>query len=159
MTVASIVEPSWFVVTKPRKSPGVLIGSFACFFDDCLRDDCFDEVDSSDCFAESERRASGAASADFLRPRRRPEEDVSSFGASFSASLARAESFAASLDASSRFEPRREPGDLPPTGSFFASRTARRLTGPRTGTRATKTQPTPGTGLPPQSRPSENSHS
>ena len=41
----------------------------------------------------------------------------------------------------------------------FASRTARRLTGPRTGTRATKTQPTPGTGLPPQSRPSSKSHS
>src|SRR5947209_163239 len=34
-----------------------------------------------------------------------------------------------------------------------ASRTARRLIGPRTGARATKTQPTWGTGLPPTSRP------
>lgn len=41
----------------------------------------------------------------------------------------------------------------------FASRVARLLTGPRTGTRATNTQPTPGTGFPPQSRPSVKSHS
>ncbi|CAB4914731.1 unannotated protein [freshwater metagenome] len=43
--------------------------------------------------------------------------------------------------------------------SRFFSLTALRLTGPRTGTRGTKTQPTPGTGLPPQSRSSWNSHS
>ena len=35
---------------------------------------------------------------------------------------------------------------------FFALRVAWRLTEPRTGTRSTNTQPTPGTGLPPQSR-------
>ena len=42
---------------------------------------------------------------------------------------------------------------------FLASLTARRLIGPRTGTRGTKTQPTLGTGLPPMSRPSSNSQS
>ena len=43
--------------------------------------------------------------------------------------------------------------------AFFESFTARRLIGPRTGTRGTNTQPTLGTGLPPMSRPSSNSHS
>ena len=38
------------------------------------------------------------------------------------------------------------------------SRVARRLTGPRTGVRATNTHPTCGTGLPPMRRPSSNSH-
>ena len=41
----------------------------------------------------------------------------------------------------------------------FVDRVALRLTGPRTGTRSTKTQPTCGTGLPPINRPSSNSHS
>ena len=53
------------------------------------------------------------------------------------------------------------------TGSSFlvvrrlarsASRTATRLLGPRTGVRGVKIHPTPGTGLPPMSRPSSNSH-
>src|SRR5579885_3642772 len=39
-----------------------------------------------------------------------------------------------------------------------ASRVATRLFGPRTGVRGVKIQPTPGTGLPPTSRPSSNSH-
>ncbi len=38
-----------------------------------------------------------------------------------------------------------------------ASRVERRLAGPRTGARRTNTQPTPGTGFPPISRPSSNS--
>ena len=42
--------------------------------------------------------------------------------------------------------------------AFFASRTARLLVGPRTGERSTNTQPTPGTGLPPTSLPTSNSH-
>src|SRR5436853_2297325 len=42
--------------------------------------------------------------------------------------------------------------------SFRASRTDRRLAGPRTGARSTKTHPTFGTGLPPISRPSSKSH-
>ena len=41
----------------------------------------------------------------------------------------------------------------------FDSRTARRLTGPRTGVRLTKTQPIGGTGLPPTRRPSSKSQS
>src|SRR5439155_26597867 len=41
----------------------------------------------------------------------------------------------------------------------LAARVAMRLFGPRTGVRATKTQPTPGNGLPPIRRPSSNSHS
>jgi hypothetical protein len=40
-----------------------------------------------------------------------------------------------------------------------ASRTARRLAGPRTGARSTNTQPTCGTGLPPIRRPSSKSQS
>src|SRR5690349_159 len=39
----------------------------------------------------------------------------------------------------------------------FAAEVARRLTGPRTGVRSRKTQPTPGTGFPPMSRPSSKS--
>jgi hypothetical protein len=39
-----------------------------------------------------------------------------------------------------------------------ASRTATRLFGPRTGVRGVKIHPTPGTGLPPISRPSSKSH-
>jgi len=48
-------------------------------------------------------------------------------------------------------------GRLAARPGAFLSRTARRLTGPRTGARGTKTQPTWGTGLPPMSRPSSNS--
>lgn len=46
-------------------------------------------------------------------------------------------------------------------GSVFlrASRVDRRLSGPRTGDRSTNTQPMPGTGLPPISRPSSKSQS
>ena len=50
-------------------------------------------------------------------------------------------------------------GARPRVGPFLASRTARRDSGPRTGVRATKTQPTLGTGLPPSRRPSSNSQS
>src|SRR4051794_5021940 len=39
------------------------------------------------------------------------------------------------------------------------ARTAMRLRGPRTGVRSMNTQPTPGTGFPPTSRPSSKSHS
>ena len=42
---------------------------------------------------------------------------------------------------------------------FFESLTARRLIGPRTGTRGTNTQPTLGTGFPPTRRPSSNNQS
>ena len=42
-------------------------------------------------------------------------------------------------------------------GFAFASCTAIRLLGPRTGVRGVKIQPTPGTGLPPTRRPSANS--
>src|SRR5436190_19928473 len=41
--------------------------------------------------------------------------------------------------------------------SLRASRTERRLVGPRTGARRTNTQPTFGTGFPPISRPPSNS--
>ncbi len=40
----------------------------------------------------------------------------------------------------------------------FDIRSARRLTGPRTGTRSTNTQPMPSMGLAPRRRPSSNNH-
>jgi len=63
----------------------------------------------------------------------------------------------AEIDGSSAagFCPRRRPGDF---STIFCSLTERRLTGPRTGTRFTQTQPTCGTGLPPMRRPSSNNH-
>jgi len=63
------------------------------------------------------------------------------------------------LEAESDFD--REP--LPCLVAFFGDRdddlVARRLSGPRTGTRSTKTQPIPSTGLAPMRRPSSNNHS
>ena len=47
----------------------------------------------------------------------------------------------------------------PCSASCFAFCTVLRLTIPRTGRRSEKIQPTPGTGLPPMSRPGSNSHS
>ena len=65
----------------------------------------------------------------------------------------------ASLLARPPVRPRRLLGRAVPLELFLASLTARRLIGPRTGTRGTKTQPTLGTGLPPMSRPSSNNQS
>ncbi|HAS11221.1 MAG TPA: hypothetical protein DCS55_12010 [Acidimicrobiaceae bacterium] len=48
---------------------------------------------------------------------------------------------------------------LEPRRLRFASDTARRLVGPRTGERARKIHPTPGTCLPPSRRPSWKSQS
>ena len=61
--------------------------------------------------------------------------------------------FFALLAALAPLLPRASRDPFPP----LASCTARRLIGPRTGDRSRNTQPTPGTGLPPTSRPSSNS--
>ncbi len=139
MTVASTAVPRWWLVTKPRKSPGELIGS-----DDLRRPRPPLLVSVDVGRASAEDRVAGAAFFD----RRAGDlvalasglvaEDGAFFAGDLRADVAGAAFFA---------------------GAYLASRVARRLTGPRTGTRATNTQPTPGTGLPPQSRPSENSHS
>ena len=48
-------------------------------------------------------------------------------------------------------------GGSPPSASRLDLAVTERLRGPRTGVRGVKTQPTPGTGLPPISRPASNS--
>ena len=153
VTVASTVVPSPWLVTKPRKSSGELIASAALplrELSDFLvpRDrfsPAFDPLvvlaaplasAAFDPLADSLASAAFVDLADFVDP-----DDLAALGV-----------FADSC----------ESGALvfsPAETDFFVALVARRLTGPRTGTRATKTQPTPGTGLPPQRRPSANSHS
>ncbi len=137
MTVASTLVPRWWLVTKPRKAVGELIGS--ADFRRPRPPPLLDEPASADAFFGG---GVAAAVADFFGR----EPDVLVEGA-FLACVG-ADFFALVVVAGALV-----------AGVFFAARVARRLTGPRTGTLATKTHPTPGTGLPPQSRPSEKSHS
>ena len=139
MTSPSIVAPGWCAVTNARNSAGALIGSPPARGRRRLELAASRSVDAfvgAAAFDFRERFVGASLDAADVPVRFRPapalEGDVD--GAA-----------AGAVDVAACF--------LRP-----ASRCARRLTAPRTGTRATKTQPTPGTGLPPKRRSSSNSH-
>ena len=145
--MASTLAPGWWAVTKLRNTSGELIGSP----DELFRRSVPVPVPVPDCAGAVPR------DVDFLAGRLR----------------AGAGSVVGSVAALEREAPRppdaalrvRRPAPVVPAVAvalraslLFASRKERRLTAPFTGTRGTKTQPTPGTGLPPQRRSSSNSH-
>lgn len=115
-------------------------------------------VDGSGERPSTSADAAGSTSALVPRPRREPAS-VAPGGGNFGTGIGPSAEIAGGVsdEAAERtpLRPEDRPGALSTT---FCSFTDRRLIGPLTGTRFTKTQPTWGTGLPPIKRPSSNSH-
>ncbi len=115
-------------------------------------------VDGSGERPSNSADAAGSTSALVPRPRREPAS-VAPGGGNFGTGIGPSAEIAGGISDDAAVRPRPRPADLPGAlSTIFCSFTDRRLIGPLTGTRLTKTQPTWGTGLPPIKRPSSKSH-
>ena len=153
-TIASTEEPTGWLLTNWMKGIGSLIGVVS-FEPERRRRREPDSPDASD--DDSDAAVLGACLAAFFVE---PAAFFAGAAAPFvpAAFLARPAPGGGLVGTGSGRLASSEPEDVPRFAPRF-SRVARRLVGPRTGVRHTKTQPMAGTGLAPRSRPSSNNQS